>query len=390
MSTKINVRSPYYVSSSHPSLSSVVIEIFVYSISKPATPQYTIKKYAISGSTNITFDISNLVLDYIDTSMMTNAGATTLYAGSSMWVDVDIDLLNSSGTSITTNSTTYLATNGYGYFEDSGNPIFGNTYLQSNDIIYRYANNIFRVPVYDEDVTNVSFYNDSELLYSQSITPDTTSTGKIKYVTNLQLGGYESFEYRVINDGGTIEKSICLSQFYKQYELYDIDEVRITSSTGIESIKVETINECKYTPIKVTFYNKYGALQDVWFFKKSSSKLNTSKDTYSSNGGRFYNPQQAQTNVYNLKANETIQLNTGFIDEQYSEIMKQLLLSENVWATITNDLPFGSATDTEPKTDILPVVVDTNSLDIQTKLNDKLINYTLDFSFAFNKINDVT
>ena len=96
-----------------------------------------------------------------------------------------------------------------------------------------------------------------------------------------------------------------------------------------------------------------------------------------------YDTQKHQQQIYNTIGNETIQLNTGFIDEQYSEVIKQLLLSENIVATIKDD----ASQFTEK---ILPVNIDTKSLDIKTKLNDKLINYTLDFSFAFNKINDVT
>jgi len=59
--------------------------------------------------------------------------------------------------------------------------------------------------------------------------------------------------------------------------------------------------------------------------------------------------------------------------------MKQLLLSEQVWMTKT--------IDTRPT--ILPVNVKTQSLQYKTSVNDKLINYTIDFDYAFDKINNI-
>jgi hypothetical protein len=68
-------------------------------------------------------------------------------------------------------------------------------------------------------------------------------------------------------------------------------------------------------------------------------------------------------------------MNTGFIDEQYNEVIKQLMLSEQVW--IDNG------------TNVLPVSLNSNSLSFKTSVNDKLIDYTLEFEYAFDKINTI-
>jgi hypothetical protein len=39
--------------------------------------------------------------------------------------------------------------------------------------------------------------------------------------------------------------------------------------------------------------------------------------------------------------------------------------------------------------DILPVNPRTNSMTFKTSVNDKMINYTLEFDYAFDKINNV-
>ena len=68
-------------------------------------------------------------------------------------------------------------------------------------------------------------------------------------------------------------------------------------------------------------------------------------------------------------------VNTGFISEQLNNTIKELLLSEQVWATIEGQ--------------VLPIDINTESLTYKTSVNDKLINYTLTFDFAYDTINNV-
>ena len=57
------------------------------------------------------------------------------------------------------------------------------------------------------------------------------------------------------------------------------------------------------------------------------------------------------------------------------EIIKQMMLSEQVWV--------------DNGTEVLPITLNTSSLQFKKSVNDKLINYTVDFEYAFNKINDI-
>ena len=71
-------------------------------------------------------------------------------------------------------------------------------------------------------------------------------------------------------------------------------------------------------------------------------------------------------------------MNTGYISEEYNEVIRQLLLSEQVWMT--------KLTDEEL---VLPLNVVSNSLTYKTSVNDKLVDYTLDFEYAYDKINNI-
>ncbi len=68
-------------------------------------------------------------------------------------------------------------------------------------------------------------------------------------------------------------------------------------------------------------------------------------------------------------------MNTGYVDEGQFEPIKQIMLSELMWAEI------GVA--------VYPINVITSSLEKKTRTNDRLVNYSLDFEFAYDMINNV-
>jgi len=68
-------------------------------------------------------------------------------------------------------------------------------------------------------------------------------------------------------------------------------------------------------------------------------------------------------------------LSTGFIKEEMNQTIEELLYSENVYLIY------------ESKT--LAVVPKTKNLEYRTSLNDKLVNYTIQFDFAVDRINNV-
>ena len=75
------------------------------------------------------------------------------------------------------------------------------------------------------------------------------------------------------------------------------------------------------------------------------------------------------------KDTEQITLNTGYVDEGQFETIKQLMLSEQVWLELNST--------------IHPVNVVTNTLTKKTKVNDKLVNYSLSVEFAYDVVNSV-
>ena len=380
MATKINVRSPFYIKVSNASLASATMELYIYTgiltTDKPATAQYAITKNEISSNNYVVFEIAELVRDYLDIEFDGE------YDSQCVWVESDIELFNSAGTSLGTSNTDYIAFDGYGYFEDGINPELSRTYLQSNNKIFRLDDQNVRVPVFTEDTDSVSFLYQGEVKRVQAVSSSTNTNGQIDYITVSGSDNTDTYKERVLAGGGTFEDNSLLDAFLNSIDIGLVDELYINSDSGTEVLKIVTEPCTKYEPIKVTFVNKFGALQDIWFSLKSTESLNTTGETYKANLVDFgtltyatYKPQVAQ---YNKLGKESITLNTNYLSEDYNEVIKQLMMSEQVWLT--------KLTDTEL---VLAVIPKTQSVTYKTSLNDRLVQYTIDFEYAFDKINTV-
>jgi hypothetical protein len=372
---KIFTKSPYFVTVTDTSLTSARLDLYVYTgtqTSSRGAITYIIQSTAYDDT--VTFEISELINDFFD---ITFDGT---YTSNMVWADYQVTKsiagVPQTPETIVTNDAYY----GYGYFEDGtqnqSTEINDDYLFQSNTTIYKQNDVALRLPLMPSDDVTVSFLNKDEVIYSTVVSPSTSSTTKIKYVTNLT---YDSFENRVLADSGVIEESKCFETFFNNYALDDIDKIVLVDFAADEYkiIKVVSIDDCKYNPYKITFVNKFGALQDIWFFKRSDVSLTTNKDSYKSNlvASGSYNTYEHQDRILTKQGREKMILNSGFYDENYNEVFRQLLLSDYVWINIDGQT--------------LPVNVASSSFNFKTKLNDKLINYTIELEFAYDKINNL-
>ena len=152
----------------------------------------------------------------------------------------------------------------------------------------------------------------------------------------------------------------------------------IAVGSPAKTITIERTDCSKYMPMKVTFVNKYGALQDIYFDKKSTETMTTTVQKYKNNNlstTGTYSRTAHQYRTLIKTGQEKMILNTGFVDEGMNEPIKQLMLSEQVWM--------------KRGTEYHPIDVSTSSLTFKTKANDKLINYTIEVEHAHEHIDRV-
>ena len=302
--------------------------------------KYTLQKERINADDVINFEISNLVRHYIDVTFNND------YLSKCVWVTAIANLFDDNNEPYTFSNpqtNTFIALDGYGYFEDEINPQLSTNALISSDNIYLPENTAGKLPIFAEGVGKVII--DST---TTQITDSGNTNQKIQYIT-------------IPANSSTIQ-------------VYDTDDATLK-----KTITVNNVCEPKFTPFKITFVNKFGAFQDLYMFKKTTENLNVTDEKFRRNiivnNTTSYPTYAGQSERYNVNGQTSLTLNTGFVKEDMNQTIEELFLSENVWIRY------------ESKT--LPLIPITKGLAFKTSLNDKLINYTVEFEFAFTKINSV-
>lgn len=168
---------------------------------------------------------------------------------------------------------------------------------------------------------------------------------------------------------------------------YSTGKIAISTTDTIKQIgsplvtfTINRVCDTKYGSTKVTFVNKFGALQELYFFFKQQETVNVSSENYKANvvtntSPATYSTTQHQVSTYNVNAKETISLNTPFVADNYNLVLEQLLLSEHIWLT-KDSITY-------------PIIPKTKSLQFKTSVNDRLVQYTMEFEYAFDKINNI-
>ena len=367
----INARSPKFYTISASGLVSAELKLSIWDGNfnqKTPTPNYILNKKGINSTA--TFEVAELISDFIDVQFDGN------YSSQAVWVNAEITSFDIAGGILSATTTTELAFNSYTYFEEP-NAVFP-ILAMSNREVFLLDGETFNLPVFvDGENRLIQVLKNGVVLFEQTLIPSDNSSEKIQYVI---VGDFKnSYADRVVADGGTIESENCLSVFDDIFNGVDI--IKITGEKG-EAIKVKNISECKFEPKKITFVNKFGSLQDMFFFKKSVEKIDIKKESYRANtidAFGVYDISQHTQRDFNITADESITLNSGYLSEEYNEVFKQLMLSEKVW--LTNYL--------DGDDQVIPVNVKSKGITYKTSVNDKLVDYAIEFENSFNVINNI-
>mgnify|MGYP003675906626 CR=1 FL=1 len=147
------------------------------------------------------------------------------------------------------------------------------------------------------------------------------------------------------------------------------------NTTGQSSVTVlDIVNECKYTPLDVIFQNKDGANQIFTFFKRQDEGMTITDNQFETNRGQASKGFH-QFVRHNVQGRTAISAETGFIDEDNNEVVKQMLLSERIWSYI----------DGVPT----PLNIVDKSFKYKTRQNERLVSYTMKFQKSYNEINNI-
>jgi hypothetical protein len=84
-----------------------------------------------------------------------------------------------------------------------------------------------------------------------------------------------------------------------------------------------------------------------------------------------YNNYDSQNQTYISNAKQGLSVNTNFINQDYNDIIKQLLSSDEAYWVYD-----------EANSLLRPITIDTNSIVFKTGVVDKTIQYAFDFVFG--------
>ena len=377
MSTIIRTRSPFFIRTpqeTSSSLSYFQISISIFSgLSTSTTPcddlavSYQLQKKPLGSENSVTVDISEIVNDQIEQIFTGTYSASS--AKASVWVTVSTSARESDGTIIGAETVnTYLAQEGFNKFKEGVNYTTEPTAMISGTYLQYDINGTVTIPVNAERVTSV------------------------QWRTGATVNETDSF-----SDNGNSNQKIQYAQFTSTTLL---DNALVTYDSGATTtITLAPTEECKYPVNKITFVNRWGAMQDLFFFKKSVDSLESRSESFNSSIFKarnvFLSPGEGpddpcvQTITYNTysttahakktfnaNATESVLLNTGFVNELMNPYFEELMVSEYIWLTDSDNV-------------IYPVNLKESSFTKKTGLNDRLINYTMSFEKSFDLVNNI-
>lgn len=379
--------------------------------SKDATkPDYVIYKEKKSSEDIIFFEIGELVRDY--TEVLFTGDYTTIQQ--SAWVEWQMIRAYDDTTTDETLVGSAISFNGYGYFEDGVNPQLSSDVLISNTNIFHNCPKSVSTETVTADST--LYKADNAILKADNLSSSAASSAEFGLYIPLLTGAEGATEVTYLNSSGstistetvgsgsithlTVDNSTytadgsvltadmtyimeASSEITTDVEVpFGTRTIRILLADGsYKTLYVKCIDCSKYEPYKVSFVNKFGVVQDIWFDKKRTDNLDVSKDSYKRNilnisaAGVTYSTNTASMFPHNIIGNKNLIMNTGFVTEDYNEVIQQLMLTESAW--IHED---GLVT---------PIVPKTRSFKYKTTTDEKLINFTVEFDYAFETINNI-
>jgi hypothetical protein len=345
-----------------------VADLFIWSGSISAAPtasNYTLVKFPNPSNVGI-FDTSRIVnstlTDYLQVTPSSaryfKINANWQYKSGSTWV---------TGSNVT--SATYTALDGYSTFQEAiSQPIENKT--------------PYWPLMTDGPVTQSAFINN----YGKSGIYTGPGAGfrptSVKYVGSN--GSTADF---------TVEPTGSATQFLiAQYPIGPGELSFPISTTGLEwyttqaysgslaigaPIRYEITCVQKYPNVRIKWKNKFGQFDYFNFFGSSNQSFGTSQKVYQPTIGSWtsnqlsYQKYETGIRNYTVSDIQTLVVNTQFIPQDYNDIIKQMLVSDEIYWVYDESADL-----------VRPLSIVNNNLRFKTGVVDKLIQYTFTFDLG--------
>lgn len=352
----IFARSPYIVTVNESGQEGSKVELFIWNGtgSAPASPTYTLSKLIpASNNINTEYNISPYLREFLTFNIRQTPYNGFAASQITQYCRVQIKTYKLvSGTYTLVDNDTFYSYDGFGYYEEDFNPSL------INDILH------------DEGTFNYLYDGRSPNVITERragfIMVKTATSYKAKY-TNLVTGA--TFTQTLTNNALIDVLRVYPSYYSSGNTLEILNDIDAVIWTGT----FKPYENCKYEAVLCDFVNKYGCWQRTWFYAASNDTLTVESQEYNlmQTATSGYNTKEGQRHVFNNNGKKSIKVNTDWVEESYNELLRQIMLSEKI---IINNYP---------------AKLNSKSTELFKSINTKMINYSLEFEFAYDVINSV-
>lgn len=363
-------RSPYFVSIDEPNQTTARLRVWIWNASdvEPVTTTYLREKSIASPQiTEISFNLSNLINEYYElNSIKYNFNVFNEVNPPEQFVYIKYEIAYRIGTEAYEVAKSWYkrAFYGYGYFNEQYNPLLSWIHL-TGDADGTSPTMYYWNPQDSSEWPTINAANQDFLHRAGSIRVINIPDLSVSY-TNLKTNAVYS-----VNTPYTAQV-IRIPAVYGPY-WNDGNRMAIkVAGVTIKEWEFRPLTECKYEVVVCDFINKFGAWQRTFFFKASRNQIDVKGQEYELMTQQInYDTNIAVAKTFNVNSLDTISCNTGWVDENFSIILKELLLSETI------------------KINGNSAKLLTKKAEFYKSLNQKMINYKLDFAYAYDTINNI-
>lgn len=323
---------------------------------------YTITKYPNTSNVGI-FDLNRIINSTLTSLSQAVSSSVTYFA---------VDFYNqwlSGSTFVTgshTRSSTYKALDGYAIFQE---PIGENVYDKTPHWPLMTDGPVTQ-SVLDTNWGTIGVYVGDA---------GTTQPNRVYYSSSLQStyitisGGTGSNEQIVRVPFSPSQNGFPLSG---SIDIYSIQAYNDSTALGLP-LNFEVVCNEKYPNIRIKWKNRYGQFDWLNFNMVNRQSFSTERKTYQPQLGSWegrtlsYQDYDSANLAYIVDSKQSISVNSNWLPETYNEILKQLLVSDEIYWV-----------QNEATNSVMPITITTQNIVFKTGVVDKLIQYQFDFNLG--------
>jgi len=358
----INSRSPFTIIIDEVGQTETQIKVYVWNYPnvQPTIPTRVMQKSVLSeNNTKTYYNISSIIQQHLSQSVPT-IGAYPSNESYSMWCYVVVEKYVNYGEGFELLDTfEAVGVDGYTSY------VLGSSNSNDTTTEFQYSLTSQKGIIY--------YNNDKAIPYINYLVDHTGSDIRAKYEAPTGSPRYldittSTMPSRVYN----IKVPIVDATTGFVWDKCKLTIYNVVTSEIYDVFNSQNLCEPKYDPIVCTYVNKYGGWTFLTFFKNSQNSITAKGTDYSLMPTDVeYNIFKGQYKRMNLNGMQKIKCNTGWVDEDYDILIEELYLSETILL------------------DNKPARIVNQSTPLKNYLNDKNINYTIEFEYAFNLVNNV-